>query len=100
MIVLSNTFIMEVNVNQIVRSVVVLAVGLPISVGVAVNGLRTPEKNESVIIQSELKAELTEPCLKYALSKVDSKLEREAKNEIDEVFGGEVNYQETCKWVL
>ena len=91
---------MDLNVNQIVRSAVVLAIGLPITVGVVVNGLRTPEKNESLVLQSELKAELTEPCLKYALSKVDSKLEREAKNEIDEVFGGEVNYQEACKWVL
>ena len=91
---------MDLNVNQLVRSVVVLAIGLPISVGVVVNGLRTPEKNESVIIQADLKAELTESCLKYALSKVDSKLERESKNEIDEVFGGEVNYQEVCKWVL
>ena len=100
MIVLSNTFIMEVNVNQLVRSAVVLAIGLPISVGVAVNGLRTPEKNESVIVQSEIKADLTVPCLKYALSKADSKLEREAKDEIDEVMGGEVNYVETCKWAL
>ena len=91
---------MELNVNQLVRSGVVLAIGLPISIGVVVNGLRAPEKNEAAIIQSELKADLTVPCIKYALSKEDSKLEREAKNEIDEVMGGEVSYVETCKWVL
>ena len=41
-----------------------------------------------------------EACVKYLVSKNDSKLEREAKTELDEVFGGEVNYKEVCNWTF
>ena len=87
------------NVENLVRSGVALVIGLPLTVGVLVAGLPEP-KNESVLVQNRIKAELTEACVKYLVSKNDSKLEREAKDEIDEVLGGEVNYIETCKWVL
>ena len=39
-------------------------------------------------------------CIKYLVSKDDSKLEREAQNELDDIFGGEVNHAEVCKWVF
>ena len=87
------------NVNQLVRSAVVLVLGLPLTAGVLVNAWPEP-KNESVLVQNRIKGELTEACVKYLVSKNDSKLEREAKTEIDEVLGGDVNYIETCKWVL
>jgi selenophosphate synthase len=86
------------NVENLVRSGVALVIGLPLTIGVLVNAL--PEKNEANLIKNKLKAELTEACLKYVVSKNDSKLERLAKNEIDEIIGGEVNYIEACKWVL
>ena len=87
------------NVENLVRSGVALAIGLPLTVGVLLNAIPEP-KNESVLIQNRMKGELTEACVKYLVSKNDSKLEREAKNEIDDIVGGEVNYIETCKWVL
>ena len=51
--------------------------------------------------QESLKADLTRPCLGYVLSKNDSKLEREAKNDIDDVLGGQANYGEAVAglWV-
>jgi len=91
---------MNLNVENLVRSGVILVVALPISIATAFSLSERPRTNESVVTQDALKAELTLPCLRYALSKSDSKLEREAKNAVDEVLGGEVNYQEACKWVL
>ena len=91
---------MNLNVENLVRSAVVLVVALPITVASALSLTDRPRENKSLLSQADLKAELTVPCLRYALSKADSKLEREAKNAVDEVLGGEVNYQEACKWVL
>ena len=91
---------MNLNVENLVRSGVILLVALPVSLATTFALAERPRENESVITQAELKADLTLPCLRYALSKNDSKLEREAKNAVDEVLGGEVNYQEACKWVL
>ena len=96
----------DLNVENLVRSGVVLAVGLPValSLGGLVNTTsdlaRESRESEAEVVAQELKNELTVPCIKYLVSKVDSKLEREAKNEIDEVLGGEVDYGNTCKWVL
>ena len=96
---------MSFNVENLVRSAVVLVVGLPLTLSVtnlanttsqlAASGLTPASK-----AQNGVKAELAEPCLRYMLSKADSKLEREAKTDIDEVFGGEVEYGATCKWAL
>lgn len=91
---------MSLNVENLVRSGVLLVVALPITVASAFSLAERPRENKSLVTQAGLKAELTLPCLRYALSKADSKLEREAKNAVDEVLGGEVNYREACKWVL
>jgi len=91
---------MNLIVANFVRSGVLLVVALPLTISAALSITDRPRENESLNTQNELKAELTLPCLRYALSKNDSKLEREAKNAVDEVLGGEVNYQEACKWVL
>ena len=96
---------MAFNVDNVVRSAVVLVVGLPLTLSVtnlanttsqlAASGLTPATK-----VQNNVKEELAEPWLRYMLSKSDSKLERAAKNDIDTVFGGEVDYANTCKWAL
>ena len=86
---------MNLNINQIVRSAVVLVIGLPVSLAILAQVPEKPEKTEA----DKLKAELTTPCLEFAFTKPDSKGERAAKDAIDEVFE-DANYQDVCKWVL
>ena len=94
------------NIQNLVRSAVVLVVGLPValSAGSLINTAGQVASQQgldpTVKPTKQLKAKLAEPCLRYMLSKNDSKLEREAKNDIDEVVGGPVNYQQTCNWAL
>ena len=94
------------NIDSIVRSVVVLAVGLPLTlslgglVGSTAGLLNSSAQEERASIQQDLKAELTKDCLVYAMTEEDSKLERQAKENIDAVFGGEVVYDDVCAWVL
>ena len=90
---------MDFNANNVIRSGVILLIGLPISLGVAINALPEAESKASKI-QNSTKAELTETCLNYAFSGRDSKSERAAKDEIDDRFGSGANYSEVCKWVL
>ena len=90
---------MDFNVNQLVRSGVILVVGLPISLAVALAGL--PEStSEAEKTQARLKGDLTEVCLEFAFSGRDSKAERSAKDSIDERFGEGADYAGVCKWVL
>ena len=96
---------------SVVRSVAIAVVGLPVALGVSgtlgsvTEGIRASTA-ESVSaapiteVQNDVRAELTKSCLSYLLSKNDSKLEREAKDEIDSYFGGDVNHREVCKWVV
>lgn len=90
---------MELNVNQLVRSAVVLVVGLPVSLAVALAAL--PEaSNKAAETQARVKADLTEVCLDFAFSGRDTKAERTAKDQIDERFGEGADYAGVCKWVL
>jgi hypothetical protein len=91
---------MELNINQLVRSGVILAVGLPITIAVAAGAM--PEGKTGAERDVErLKSELTIPCLQWGYSAEDSRLERDAKTTIDEAFGGEgVNYSGVCSFVL
>ena len=94
------------NVENLVRSGVVLAVGLPLALslggltGAVTKTLEQSSADPTSSATVALKERLAAPCLRYMLSKDDSKLEREAKTDIDEVMGGQVSYLETCKWVL
>ena len=92
----------ELNVNNLVRSAVVLVLGAPLMLSLS-NSLgtetRLTDPGKSAEVARRIKGDLTRPCLDFAISKNDSKLERDAKNEIDEYFGGEVNYQALCAWV-
>jgi len=90
---------MDFNLNQCVRSAVVLVVGLPITIGVASSVMPKGETQAQRIINNT-KGDLTEACLQYALSKSDTKMERGAKTTIDEAFGDGSNYREVCNWVL
>ena len=100
---------MNLNIENLVRSGVVLVVGLPVALGMTsalgtADRLTTLAETAAVNRVSEetdnLKSSLVEPCLRYVVSKTDSKLERVAKNDIDDVLNGEVNHGEVCKWVL
>ena len=97
----------QLNIDSLVRSAVCLAIGLPLVLGLngvtgtlsrlAENAAEKDGKTEAV---DNLKSDLALPCLKYVMSKSDSKLEREAKNEVDEILGGEVMISEACSYVL
>ena len=98
---------LNVNVSSLVRSGVVLLLGAPVVLGAGgfFNELAKATKEtarpdgRSVIIES-YQTMAAEACVKFLVSKTDSKLEREAKTELDEVFGGEVNYKEVCNWTF
>ena len=97
---------MSLNVENLVRSGVVAAVGLPIAlslsglVNTASQIANQTRPTAGDVAQTELKDQLAAPCIRYLVSNEDSKLERGAKNEIDEVLGGEVSHSAVCKWVL
>ena len=101
---------MNINETTLVKGAVAVVVGLPLSIGgllamssfsnlanVAANTM-TESKQDTTV--ADFKAELTGPCVRYLLSKGDSKLEREAKNELDDILGGEVVHSNVCKWVI
>jgi len=90
---------MEFNVNQLVRSGVVLVIGLPITFGFGAVMKANLEKDPMSDVEM-FKADLGLPCLKFAVTKQDSKGEREAKDAIDEIVGDGADYREVCKWVL
>tara|TARA_R110000868_G_scaffold4995_1_gene30955 strand:- start:360 stop:659 length:300 start_codon:yes stop_codon:yes gene_type:complete len=98
---------MNSDITNIVRSVAFLGCALPLTIALAgrVNvGTEVARQQlkvspaEQVII--DLKNDLTKACIDYKLSKVDTKVERQSKNDIDEVFNGEVLYNNTCNYIL
>jgi hypothetical protein len=98
---------LNVNVSSLVRSGVVLLLGAPVVLGAgsAFNEIARATKQASqddvrTLIIENYQGRAAEACVKYLVSKNDSKLEREAKTELDEVFGGEVNYKEVCNWTF
>lgn len=98
---------MTFDINNIVRSVVIGAAILPVSLNLggllgvqkqaAVQNLEVSARKEQI---SKLQDQLQVPCIRYAISKADSKLERQAKNTIDEAFGGDVLHGKACNMVL
>ena len=96
---------MQLNIENLVRSAAVIAIGLPLTLGLSgtlgtLSELAQNSVSEKDDAIAAFKAELTVPCLKYMMSKNDSKPEREAKDLIDEALGGEVNHGGTCEYVL
>ena len=98
---------MNYNLDSLVRSAALVLVGLPLTLSIT-NLTNTTsrvaelalEKSPTDEVVNELRSELVKPCLDYYLSKVDSKLEREAKNQIDDVMGGEVNHKGICDYIV
>lgn len=94
----------NIDINNIVRSVAIAAVGVPISLSLSglfntastvAGRVEDPSVKETVLTEYEDK--LVKACVRFAFSEADSKLEREAKTAIDEVIGGEVtNYGSVC----
>ena len=97
---------MKLSIENLVRSGVVLAVGLPLALslgGLTDTTSRILEKGFEQTPPTEvetLEKDLVKPCLLWAFSDSDSKLEREAMNQIDDLMGGEINHSELCGWVL
>ena len=98
---------MNINIDSIVRSVAVVAVGLPFSLAITNltnTSARVAElalnKEPVAVVADELREKLTLPCISYYVSKNDSKLEREAKTTIDNVMGGEVDYKALCDYII
>ena len=97
---------MTINIENLVRSGVVLAVGLPVAlslgglVGSATRVMERSLTDPTAEVANTLKEDLTKPCVLWGYSKNDSTLEREAKTQIDDIMGGEVSYPDLCNWVL
>ena len=94
---------MNFDINHLVRSCAIAAVGLPIALSTsglisttATAAKEATDKTEVQKVYANYGDQLAEACIGSAVSKVDSKLERESKNTIDEVLGGEVDYGKVC----
>ena len=94
------------NVENLVRSAAVVVVGLPLALSLSnLSGATTQLVERSLSdptsqVTNEFKEELAGACIRYMVSKSDSKLEREAVVDIEDIVGGSVNTRETCNWVL
>ena len=98
---------MNSDITNIIRSVAFLGCALPLTIALAGRvGVSTEVARQKLVVSPadqviiDLKNDLTKVCIDYKLSKVDTKLERQSKNDIDEVFDGEVLYNVTCNYVL
>ena len=91
---------MNIDLNNAIRSAVILVVGLPITAAVAATALTDPTP-ASDRVSAQVKASLVEGCVDYMVSRSDSKLERQGQDKIDEALGADgANYKELCGWVL
>ena len=98
---------MSFDLNNVIRTAVVGVIGLsitvPLGAEMVASGQATraaAEPTEAQLVLDGIVNNLTAACVDYRISKVDSKLERNAKNEIDEYFDGEVSYKAICDYVL
>ena len=94
---------MNLDINHLVRSAAIAAVGLPLAIStsglISTTATAAKDATERTGVQevyTNYGDQLAEACIGWAVSKVDSKLERESKNTIDEVMGGEVDYGKVC----
>ena len=98
---------MNIDVNNIVRSVLIAVAVAPLTFASAgaINSATEAakegrEESQATVVVNEHRDALTKACIDFRLSKADSTLEREAKTTIDKFMGGEVMYGPTCNWVL
>jgi len=98
---------MTLNIENLVRSAAIVAVGLPVTLALA-SSVGTANKiqsdaaapNARKTLTEGVKTDLTKPCLNWVFADVDSKLEKSAESDIEEYWDGDVDIAETCKWVL
>ena len=98
---------MKTNIAHIVRSASLAIIGLPIALSTS-SLIETSKQlmqqslnNRPInIVEEQLETALVRPCIDFYVSKVDSKVERQAKNQIDEIMGGETNYTTLCEYIL
>jgi len=98
---------MNINIDSIVRSIAIVAVGLPVTLSISNLTDATTKLAENTLKRSpysitieELEETLTRPCIDYFISEYDSKLEREAKNSIDDALGDGAKYKALCDFIL
>ena len=95
-------------ISNVVRSLAIAAVGLPLALSVsgslgAVTNFteRATEEVAGTDAVKSLKSDLTKDCIYFMMSEEDSKLESSAKDSLDEAFGeAGINYGAVCSWVL
>ena len=102
------------NIASIVRSVVIG--GVCFSFLAPIGGLTESFKNRSnvelatavrdaeptVVYErfTELREELTEPCINWIFADNDSKLEARAEKAVNVAFEGPVDHRAVCRWIL
>ena len=92
---------MNYDINNVIRSTVIAIVGIPRTAAVFIGVSDSVSKSAAQQEVDQLKAELTIPCIQWSVTKPDSSLERDAKDSIDEVVGGNgADYKGLCNWVL
>ena len=92
---------MSYDINNVIRSTVIAIVGIPLTAAVFMGVSSSVSKSAAQQEVDQLKAELTIPCIQWSVSKPDSSLERDAKDTIDDVVGGDgSDYKGLCNWVL
>ena len=89
------------DLNNIIRSAALVVIGLPLTGAVFLSVADAVNETGAERGISELKAELTVPCVQWSAAKPDSGLENSAEVAIREVMGDKgVDYKGLCNWVL
>ena len=98
---------MQVDFNNVIRTagatIAALSLTLPLGISIAMDSAQNRASAKQTVAAAQLQDitdELTLACVEFRISKVDSKLERDSKNTIDEYFGGQVDYSNICGFVL
>ena len=99
---------MSLDINNIVRTAAVSAIGLIVAVPISMNAIANGAQQRATgapsavdVYFDDMSENLVEACVAYSFSPVDSKLEREAKTTIDNYFDGDkMNYSAVCKAVF
>ena len=101
-----NELLKDVNVASLVRSGVVLILGAPVVLGLGANfdsiadatNRTGPSDRDNTV--AAVQSDIARDCINFVVSKEDTKMERDAKNALDEYFGGEVDYKGVCEWAF
>ena len=88
-------------VRSLVLAIAIAPVSFALAGGIASIGKPGQDANPVATREVEsLRRELVRPCIDYRVSDLDSALEDKAKADINEVFGGKVDHNATCAFIL